>query len=234
MTDMQLFDNGEFELRLTPNGDSFRVAAPSLARDLGFKDAHDLVRNLPEAEKGAELVRTPGGDQRVWYVTEAGFYRAIGQRQVARIKDDEIRKQVARFQDWVYGEVLPAIRKTGGYSITLPTVAALPEAEPFEPVTYSLADTVVLMRQKFGVKVPVVELTRILRAGGVLCQNGKPKVDYEALFWHTGSAYEVFGHRIEALYRLYESTKLRLEMAAQAKLRMDPPGWPELPFASES
>ena len=113
-------------------------------------------------------------------------------------------------------------------------VAELPAPTPFEPVTYSLADTVVLMRQKFGVKVPVADLTRILRQGGVLCQNGKPKADYEAIFWHTGTAYEVFGHRIEALYRLYESTKLRLDMAAQARLRTDPPGWPELPFGGES
>ncbi|MBG0828494.1 hypothetical protein HS041_12020 [Planomonospora sp. ID67723] len=109
-------------------------------------------------------------------------------------------------------------------------VAEIEAPKPTEPVTYPLADTVVLIRQRFGVKVPVAELTRVLRQGGVLCQNGKPKVDYEAIFWHTGSAYEVFGHRIEALYRLYESTKIRLEMAAQARLRMDPPGWPELPF----
>jgi predicted lipoprotein len=91
-------------------------------------------------------------------------------------------------------------------------------------------DAVVLIRQQFGVKVPVAELTRVLRQGGVLRQDNKPKADYEALFWHTGTAYEVFGHRIEALYRLYESTKLRLEMAARARLRMDPPGGPELPF----
>jgi hypothetical protein len=107
---------------------------------------------------------------------------------------------------------------------------AQPIRVPLEPTTFPLSDAVVLMRQKFGVRVPVAELTRILRAGGVLRQDGKPKAEYQALFWHTGSAYEVFGHAIEPLYRRYESTKIRLEMAAQMRLPMEPPGWPELPL----
>ena len=110
------FTNGEFALELLPAGDSFKVAAPGLARALGMREAFDLLRPIPEDEKGSELVRTPGGEQRIGVVTEAGFYRAIGQRQAARITDPEIRSKVERFQSWVYGTVLPEIRKTGGYS----------------------------------------------------------------------------------------------------------------------
>lgn len=112
-----IFENREFQLRITPADDSFRVEAPGLARALGFRDSHDLVRSIPEAEKGYELVRTPGGDQNVWHLTEPGFYRALGQRQTARIKDAAVRDQVVRFQGWVYGDVLPAIRRTGGYQV---------------------------------------------------------------------------------------------------------------------
>ncbi len=112
----------------------------------------------------------------------------------------------------------------------LDATEAKPALESFTPLTFPLSDAVVLMRQKFGVKVPVAELTRVLRQGGVLRQDGRPKAKYEALFWHTGSAFEVFGHAVEAVYRLYESTKIRLEMAAQTRLPVDPPGWPELPL----
>lgn len=112
-----------------------------------------------------------------------------------------------------------------------PAVKAAPS---FIPTTYPYEEAVVLIRQKFGIRVPVVELTRILRLGGILRQNGKPKADYEALFWHTGTAYEVFGHSIEPLYRLYESTKIRLEMAAQSQVAVESMGWPELPLGSES
>lgn len=110
------FTNDEFALdvQATPDG-GFVVLAPGLARALGFRESFDMLRSLPDAEKGSELVRTPGGEQRVGVVTEAGFYRALGQRQSARITDDATRAQVERFQSWVYTEVLPSIRKHGGY-----------------------------------------------------------------------------------------------------------------------
>lgn len=105
------FANGEFALELIPDGDSFKVVASGLARSLGFREAFDLVRSIPDAEKGSELVRTPGGEQRVLVVTEAGFYRALGQRQAARVPDLRVRESVERFQAWVYGDVLPALRR---------------------------------------------------------------------------------------------------------------------------
>lgn len=109
------FTNGEFALPVIIDGDTFRVPAPELARALGFRQALDMTRSLDDDEKGYELVRTPGGEQRVGYVTEAGFYRVLGQRQAARVGDADTRARVERFQTWVYSEVLPAIRKHGGY-----------------------------------------------------------------------------------------------------------------------
>jgi prophage antirepressor-like protein len=114
----QVFESPEFQLRVTPDGDTFRVEASGPAKALGFREARDMVRSVPESEKGSEISPTPGGDQRIWYVTEAGFYRAVGQRQTARIKDAAAREMVTRFQGWVYAEVLPAIRRTGGYQAT--------------------------------------------------------------------------------------------------------------------
>lgn len=119
MSDLQLFQTPEFELRITPNGDSFTVEAPGLARALGMRDSYRLVESIPEEEKGYTLSWTPGGPQRVWHLTEPGFYRTIGQRQVARIKNPDIRAQVERFQSWVYSTVLPEIRRTGRYEDAL-------------------------------------------------------------------------------------------------------------------
>lgn len=118
MSALQHFTNGQFELDIEPHPvDGFRVQAPGLAQALGFRESFDLVRNIPEGEKGSELVRTLGGEQNVTYLTEAGFYRALGMRQSARISDDMIRARVEAFQNWIYRDVLPSIRATGGYQV---------------------------------------------------------------------------------------------------------------------
>ena len=109
------FSNGEFDLPLIVDGDTFKVLAPQLAKALGMRDAARLMESIPENEKGYTLASTPGGPQRVGYLTEAGFYRALGQRQAARIADEAIRAQVERFQAWVYSDLLPTFRKHGAY-----------------------------------------------------------------------------------------------------------------------
>lgn len=59
-------------------------------------------------EKGISLINTPtaGGDQQLLYVNEQNLYKVIMRSN---------KPQAEPFQDWVCGEVLPAIRKTGGY-----------------------------------------------------------------------------------------------------------------------
>lgn len=137
------FDNGEFHLDVTPHDtDGFRVPAEQIARALSTR-GRDLVRSIPDAEKGRALVRTPGGEQESWYLTEAGFYRAIGQRQTGRIEDRETRAQVERFQSWVYGDVLPSIRRTGSYG-----VAALPDRRALAQMVIEAEDAKALAEAK--------------------------------------------------------------------------------------
>lgn len=150
MTDIERFSNDEFDIEFTPDGESFRVAASGLARGLGFREGSDLVRNLPDAEKGSELVPTPGGEQRAWFVREAGFYRAIGQRQLGRIKDAAARDRAERFQNWVFGEVLPALRKHGTYSIA-PVEEPKQLAAAGAPVSYLEQAQIVAVLAQSGV-----------------------------------------------------------------------------------
>ncbi|TDZ91134.1 phage antirepressor [Mycobacteroides salmoniphilum] len=118
MSDVQAFRfDDTTTLTIRPDEvDGFHVPAPQIARALGFRDAFRLSESIPEGEKGYTTACTPGGEQLVGYLTEAGFYRALGQRQAARIADPDIRDRVERFQTWVFGTVLPAIRQTGTYS----------------------------------------------------------------------------------------------------------------------
>lgn len=108
------------EVRFYAAGDSIEIVASDLAKQLGYRMASDMTRHLDEDEKGTRLVRTPGGEQEIATVTEAGMYRAIVTRQTGRMTDPARRETIRAFQRWVTHEVLPAIRRTGAYATTSP------------------------------------------------------------------------------------------------------------------
>lgn len=93
------------------HGDPAFVAS-DVSSILGYRNAHDLTRNLEDDDKGYAVVSTPGGDQRMLAITEAGLYVGVLGAKVARARD---------FKRWVTREVLPSIRRTGAYGT--PTLA---------------------------------------------------------------------------------------------------------------
>ena len=75
---------------------------------LGLTDPSMAVGKLREDEKGTSQICTLGGPQGLLTVSEAGLYRLV-------MRSD---KPAARaFADWIFGTVLPEIRKTGGYRV---------------------------------------------------------------------------------------------------------------------
>lgn len=90
----------------TDDGQSFIAVAADVARALGFQDARDMTRCVDDEDKGSAEVLTPGGVQRMLTVTESGVYAATFRS----------RKPSAKaFRRWVTADVLPSIRRTGGY-----------------------------------------------------------------------------------------------------------------------
>lgn len=68
----------------------------------------DTATRLDDDERGAVLVDTLGGPQEMTAINESGLYSLIlTSRKVA----------AKRFKKWVTAEVLPALRRTGTYSI---------------------------------------------------------------------------------------------------------------------
>jgi len=117
MSTLGIFHHEHLDLRAGVNehGDPW-FAAADVARFLGHRESYDMTRSLDPDEKGPRLVRTPGGDQQITVITEAGFYQAIMQRQTGRM--DELQAAaIKQFQRWVTHDVLPAIRRTGTYTV---------------------------------------------------------------------------------------------------------------------
>lgn len=98
-----------------------------IAALLGYRDAANALRIVDAEDRGTHRVSTPGGDQHLSTVNEAGLYRLI-------MRSD---KPIAQpFQRWVTREVLPEIRKTASFAA--PAAPAAPA--PFEiPKTFSEA-----------------------------------------------------------------------------------------------
>jgi prophage antirepressor-like protein len=68
----------------------------------------DQTRRLDEDEKGLRLIQTPSGAQQMVVVNEPGLYSLVlGSR----------KPSAKAFKRWIRHEVLPAIRKTGSYSM---------------------------------------------------------------------------------------------------------------------
>lgn len=106
-TDMIPFTYEGSSVRLVTddNGEPWFVAS-DIAKILGYREAYDMTRRLDADEKGPRSVRTPGGTQEMTTINEAGLYAAILGSKVEGAR---------QFKRWVTHEVLPSIRRHGGY-----------------------------------------------------------------------------------------------------------------------
>ena len=195
---IERFTNAEFDIEVLPRSGSFIVLASGLAKGLGFAEARDMLRSVPDEEKGSETapIRSANGvEQRrdVQYVTEPGFYRVIGQRQTARIKNDVIRAHVERFQSWIYHDVLPSLRAHGQY--TTPVPGNFPE-----PRTLTWDTAAAHLRQRYGLPVEdAIELIERLKDAGVLKLTGTPCKEFRDLFWPVGRRFDIHEHALPIL-----------------------------------
>jgi hypothetical protein len=115
-TQPAIFQFHSVEVRTVLRDGQVWFVAGDVAKALGYADAIHLTRVLDEDEKGLHIVETPGGDQQVIVLSESGLYHAL-------LKS---RKPQARpFRRWVTQEVLPAIRRSGGYHTSPSAVPAL-------------------------------------------------------------------------------------------------------------
>ena len=69
-----------------------------------------MVRSIDDDEKVANIIPTPGGNQKVWMLTEDGLYEVLMQS----------RKPIAKQFKTGVKAILKEIRKTGGYIVSSP------------------------------------------------------------------------------------------------------------------
>lgn len=107
MNNLQIFENERFGRVRTieQNGEPWFMAR-DVCECLSIGKYRDAVSRLEEDERGSVEMDTPGGRQSLSAVNEYGLYSLVLSSRKPEAKE---------FKRWITHEVIPAIRKTGGY-----------------------------------------------------------------------------------------------------------------------
>ena len=105
---LQLFQNAGFKVRVIMRDGEPWFVAKDVCTCLEIANVSDACSRLDEDERGIVSTDTPSGKQEMLIVSEPGLYSLIGSSK---------KPEAKAFKRWVNHEVLPSIRKTGGYGI---------------------------------------------------------------------------------------------------------------------
>lgn len=113
MNELQIFNNEEFgEIRTVTIDNEPWFVGKDVAEALGYTNPQKAVRDhVQEDDRGMNKMDTPSGRQTLAIINESGLYALIFGSKLESAK---------RFKHWVTSEVLPSIRKTGGYDMKQP------------------------------------------------------------------------------------------------------------------
>lgn len=107
MNDLQIFNNEEFgEVRTALVNEEPMFCLIDICKALEIKNATDVAKRLDEDELTRLNLGSRAGETN--FITESGLYAVI-------LRSD--KPNAKKFRKWVTSEVLPSIRKNGGYIV---------------------------------------------------------------------------------------------------------------------
>ena len=111
MKAIKIFENAQFgQIRtsVAENGEPLFCLA-DVCRALGLEQSHRVKPRLQQnGVTTITVIDSMNREQKANFITEPNLYKCIFQSR---------KKEAEQFQDWVCGEVLPSIRKSGGYMV---------------------------------------------------------------------------------------------------------------------
>ncbi len=124
MDNIEVFQNKEFGSIRTMNIDSeIWFVGKDVCEAFGDTNYRRSLLNIDDSDRGVSQIDTPGGKQNMVIINESGLYSLLFQMQPQKAKGvsqnnalvNERIEKLHRFKHWVTSEVLPSIRKNGGY-----------------------------------------------------------------------------------------------------------------------
>lgn len=119
MQELQVFQNSQFgDLEILAIGGKEWFPAVKVAEVLGYTNPHKAVRDHTK-ERGVTIrsvIDSLGRYQDKKFIDEGNLYRLITKSKLP---------QAEQFEEWVFEDVLPTLRKTGGYQVPTDPMDAL-------------------------------------------------------------------------------------------------------------
>lgn len=108
MNELQIFKSPEFgQVRTVMIGGEPWLVGKDIATALGYTNTRKALNDhVDDEDKGVTKCDTLGGAQEMTIINESGLYSLVLSSKLPTAK---------KFKHWITSEVLPAIRKTGGY-----------------------------------------------------------------------------------------------------------------------
>nr|DAX01361.1 MAG TPA: KilAC domain protein [Bacteriophage sp.] len=105
--ELQIFSNSEFgEIRTITKDDEPMFCLADVCKALEISNVGNVKQRLSGKGIHTADTLTKGGMQKMTFISEANLYKTIFQSR---------KESAERFTEWVTSEVLPSIRKNGGY-----------------------------------------------------------------------------------------------------------------------
>ena len=162
-------------------------------------DGKQVVRRLDKGVVSKHPLLTEGGMQQVTFVNEDGLYDVIL---------DSRKREARAFRKWITSEVLPQIRKTGGYIPTrhVLTGERMTDGEVVEAANRIIARTIARANLPADDCLTATEVARLLEMGVSVLNHFL--VDKGVQYWN-GSRYKLTakyadcGYAEERLFHYY-------------------------------
>lgn len=107
MTDIQVFKNDEFgAVRTIEQDGKILFCGKDVAAALGYQNTKDALAKHCKGVANRYPLQTDGGMQQARFITEGDLYRLVASSKLPSAQ---------QFESWVFDEVLPSIRRRGGY-----------------------------------------------------------------------------------------------------------------------
>lgn len=108
--EVQVFSSEQFgSLRTYEENGQILFCGKDVAASLGYKNTNDAMKKHCKGVAKRYPLQTAGGMQEFVFITEPDLYRLITHSKLPTAE---------KFERWVFEEVLPAIRRTGGYMVS--------------------------------------------------------------------------------------------------------------------